>query len=147
MHNGLMPRVTKHDVHLATISAETARVLASLNPLDLCSYRVGNSTRSWETGVHYDATRRYPYPPLRAHPPHAPSVLGCADCSDFDQWRAKYVEWAQANSGNVMPEMVAPAGLPGDRINNINMFHLSADGWIALVAAMIDAAVDRTPMS
>lgn len=131
----------KPNDELASLADGVALVLATVDPLSLCSHRAGKNTRSWQSGRMYDKVRDYPLPPLRPHPDHAPSRLGeCADCAAYKLWRSAYAQRATQSGDPVLPEMVAPYGLPEDVTSALNPFHMSGSDWLGLVATMIEAA-------
>lgn len=134
----------KPNDELASLAENTALVVATVDARNLCSYSAGRGARSWHSGLVYDKVRAYPFPPLRPHPEHAPSWLGdCADCHIYTIWRAAYVDRATQSGDNVLPEMVAPHGLPETATARLNPFHMTGHDWLDLVATMIEAAQPR----
>jgi len=131
----------KPDGQLASLAEDTALVLSTVDARNLCSYTAGRGARSWQSGLVYDKVRDYPFPPLRPHLEHEVSRFGpCADCYIYDVSRAAYVDRATRSGDQVLPEMVAPHGLPASVTAELNPFHMSPPDWIALVAAMVEAA-------
>jgi len=128
----------KIDAESVELAAALYLVLQSMNPLELCTYRMGSRARSWQVGNYYNLPEAYPVPPLRAHTTEHPD--SCPDCADFRRWRAAYEARITADQKTPLPQMVAPDPLFREELTPELRSGASSAEWLNLVAVMISQA-------
>lgn len=129
--------IAKIDPAATDLAVATSTVLGQVSPKALCTVSLDRGSYMLRSGTYYDAGRSYPVPPVR----HSTVEHdGCADCSDFRRWRAKYEEWATAQGVDILPVMVAPATIDRDGLAPVPHLTDPPHLWVAFVTAMIGLA-------